>query len=111
MYVTQEKDAASYYMRDCVTIQALGEPKLGNTEFYLRQPTGATFWNYDYYVRNKKLQISDGILRGRKYYWHHQKMTIPEDIEATKLNKTIRPVKTNESFGGKLYFEDISKSN
>lgn len=109
LYVTQEKDAASYYMRDCVTIQALGEPKLGNTEFYLRQPTGATFWNYDYYVRNKKLQISDGILRGRKYYWHHQKMTIPEDIEATKLNKTIRPVKTNESFGGKLYFEDISK--
>lgn len=109
LYVTQEKDAVSYYMRDCVTIQALGEPKLGNTEFYLRQPTGATFWNYDYYVRNKKLQISDGILRGRKYYWHHQKMTIPEDIEATKLNKTIRPVKTNESFSGKLYFEDISK--
>lgn len=109
MYVSEEKEAESYYMQDCVTIQALGEPKLGNTEFYLRQPMGATFWNYDYYVRNGELKISNGILRGRKYYWHHQKVKLPEDIEATKLNKTIRPVEANESFNGKLYFEDISK--
>lgn len=109
MYVSEEKEAESYYMQDCVTIQALGEPKLGNTEFYLRQPMGATFWNYDYYIRNGELKLSNGILRGRKYYWHHQKVKLSEDVEATKLNKTIRPVKENESFNGKLYFEDISK--
>ena len=111
MYVSEEKEVESYYTQDCVTIQALGQPKLGNTEFYLRQPMGASFWNYDYYVRpnDKEPRIYKGILRGRKYYWHHQKVEIPEDIEASKLNKTIRPVKANESFNGKLYFEDISR--
>ena len=109
MYVSEEKEAESYYMQDCITIQTLGTPKLGNTEFYLRQPMGATFWNYDYYIRDKELTLSNGILRGRKYYWHHQKVNLPKDVEATKLNKTIRPVKADESFNGKLYFEDISE--
>lgn len=110
MYVTEEKeDPKDYYVCDHVTIQALGEPKLGNTEFYLRRPKGASFWNYDYYIQNGKPVMSDGVLRGRKYYWHHRNVNLKEEIEVTKLNKTIRPVKDNVKFGGQLYYEGISE--
>lgn len=82
MYVTEEKeDPNDYYVCDHVTIQALGEPKLGNTEFYLRRPKGASFWNYDYYIQNGKPVMSDGVLRGRKYYWHHRNVNLKEEIE------------------------------
>ena len=114
MYVTEEdKDASSYYAKDKVTIQALGEPKLGNTEFYLKKPQGATFWTYDYYVqkRNDKYEpvVSGGELRGRKYYWHHRKVDLGQEVEVTKLNKTIRPVRENVGFHGQLFFEGISE--
>ena len=50
-------------------------------------------------------------LRGRKYYWHHRKVDISQEIEKTKLNKTIRPVKSGVTFEGELYFEGISKDS
>lgn len=114
MYVAEEdKDASSYYAKDKVTIQALGEPKLGNTEFYLRKPRGAAFWTYDYYIQKQnqepKLVVSEGELRGRKYYWHHRKVNLGQEVEVTKLNKTIRPVRENVGFQGQLFFEGISE--
>ena len=109
LYVTDEKDPKAYYSCDRLTIQALGEPKLGNIEFYLKKPENATFWNYDYYIKHGKTIIQDGELRGRKYYWHHRNVKLPQDIEATRLNKTIRPVREAVSFQGRLYYEDISK--
>lgn len=111
MYVVDEKeDVRSYYASGKpVTIQALGEPKLGNVEFYLKKPKGASFWTYDYYIpQGQKEVVADGELRGRKYYWHHRKVNLHEEIEATKLNKTIRPVRENIKFSGELYFEGIS---
>lgn len=107
LYVTKEQKAKEYYLPK-VTLQALGGPKLGNTEFYLKKPLGATFWTYDYYVKNEDVKIAKGILRGRKYYWHHQKVNL-KSVEATNLNKTIRPLKDGISFKGKLYFEGISE--
>lgn len=117
MYVTDEREDEKLYYVDGnpVTLQALGEPKLGNTEFYLKSPQGATFWTYDYYIignkkdlKKSKQIIEDGVLRGRKYYWHHRKVKLNEKIEVTKLNKTIRPVRENITFSGKLYFDGIS---
>lgn len=105
-----------------VTLQALAEPKLGNVEFYLKKPDEkAEFWTYDYYTTRDEYDDGRGQthlytasgkncqLRGRKYYWHHRKVDISQEIEKTKLNKTIRPVKSGVTFEGELYFEGISK--
>lgn len=108
LYVTEKKEAKEYYLCDKKTLQALGGPKLGNTEFYLKRPDGATFWTYDYNVRNGRINVEPGELRGRKYYWHSRDGHIIE-AEASKLNKTVRPVKAEVAFCGKLYFEGISK--
>lgn len=108
VYVTDKKAAKEYYLRDKITLQALGGPKLGNTEFYLKKPDGATFWTYDYNVRNGAVNIVPGELRGRKFYWHSRDGHIIE-VDASKLNKTVRPVKAGITFSGKLYFEGISQ--
>lgn len=102
-------DPKGLYMCDKITLQALGEPKLGNVEFYLKKPTDhASYWTYDYYVENGKLYVKTGALRGRKFYWHNQNV-FKKSVEVSKLNKTVRPVKENVSFTGELFFEDISE--
>lgn len=108
LYVSEQKEAKEYYLCDKITIQALGAPKTGNVEFYLKKPEGATFWTYDYHIRNGRLDSTKSAeLRGRKYYWHHTNVKILKD-EPSKLNRTIRPVKDEVTFEGCLYFERIS---
>lgn len=105
-----EKETGDYYDPAApVTLEALGEPKLGNTEFYLYQPDGADFWTYDYYVSGEEVILQPGRLRGRKYYWHQPKVQLRRDIEKTKLNKTVRPVRSGLTFVGKVYFDGISE--
>lgn len=114
MYVQEKREAMDYYAVDSVTIPSLAEPKLGNTEFYLKRSNGADFWTYDYFTRDGKTYVEKGKLRGRKYYWHHynknvyQNIINNKNIEPTKLNKTIRPVKEGISFTGRLYFDGVS---
>lgn len=111
-----------YYLEENdgkVTLQTLGGPKLGNVDFYLKKPDEqANFWTYDYYIKNGRTHLYDeaenkngiiGQLRGRKYYWHHRSVNTTQEIEVTKLNKTIRPVRPEVSFKGELYFEGISE--
>lgn len=104
-----------------VTLQTLAEPKLGNVEFYLKRPDEeAEFWTYDYYTVRDDYNARRGQthlytnytncqLRGRKYYWHHRRVNTTQRIDRTKLNKTIRPVKSGVTFEGELYFEGISQ--
>lgn len=109
LYVEEKKDAVDYYACDKITLEALGEPKLGNTDFYLTKPAGnATFWTYDYYVCGNRLKVAMGQIRGRKYYWHHQKVNMFK-VKPDRLNKTIRPVRKGITFTGELYFEGISE--
>ncbi len=99
-----------YYYCDHITLSNLNSPKLGNVDFYLKRPEDATYWSYDYLVRDGKLELSDGILKGRKYYWHFPNdVTLKRGVEPTKLNKSVRPLKKNVSFKGKLYFDGISQ--
>lgn len=107
LYVDTEKpDVKDYYLSK-LTLQTLGGPKLGNVEFYLKKPDKkATFWTYDYYVKNGDIKIAKGELRGRKYYWHHQKVNL-KSVVPTNLNKTVRPLADGIRFKGKLYFEGI----
>lgn len=112
LYVTEKKsDNSDYYLCNKVTIPALSGPKLGNVEFYLKRPKDATFWTYDYYVNSRgQIIVMPGELRGRKFYWHHGKVSV-KDIkdEASNLNKTIRPVRSGVEFTGRLYYEGISE--
>lgn len=108
LYVTDQKRPEEYYEFNKITLQALGGPKMGNTEFYLKKPAGATFWTYDYRVADGKVIAEPGELRGRKFYWHSRNGRIIE-AEPSNLNKTVRPVKENITFSGKLYFDGISK--
>lgn len=109
LYVAEEKKAEEYYFCDKITLQTLAGPKLGNVDFYLEKPGNATFWTYDYHVENGKIIYCPGKLRGRKYYWHQQKVKLPQNIQPTNLNKTVRPVKDGVVFEGKVFFEGISK--
>lgn len=111
MYVEKHDSNKSYYVKDSVTIDNLSSPKISNVDFYLERPKNATFWTYDYYVSNNKVYAYTGILRGRKYYWHHHPECVRfnSNVEKTKLNKTIRPIKEEVTFKGELYFDGISK--
>lgn len=109
MYVEKLDSNKSYYVKDSVTIANLSSPKISNVDFYLERPKNATFWTYDYYVSNNKVYAYTGVLRGRKYYWHHHSENVSfNNVGRTKLNKTIRPVKEGITFNGELYFDGIS---
>lgn len=108
LYVAEEKEAEEYYLFNKITLPALGGPKLGNVDFYLKKPDHSTFWTYDYYVKNGRLVNTPGKLRGRKYYWHNKNARLSQNIEPINLNKTVRPVKPGIVFRGKLFFDGIS---
>lgn len=133
LYVAEKKpDAKDYYFKSNfgkVTLDTLGEPKLGNVDFYLKRPQNAKFWTYDYYLESNKINntfltreerqkgkveqeditLYQGMLRGRKYYWHHRIIDMLDQPTASRLNKTIRPVKEGISFTGELYYDGISE--
>lgn len=118
-YPKQDMEPAEYYERlQPITLESLSGPKIGNVEFYLYRPEKdiggikkqASFWTYDYYVLDGKLYVEQGRLRGRKYYWHQPGVKLPTDIEKTKLNKTVRPVREKVTFIGKVYFDKISQT-
>lgn len=99
-----------------VTLPPLSSPKLNNMEFYLKRPSGAWFWTYDYYVDEKgDVVSSQGELAGRKFYWHNIKNLDSlrkdwgYDGEINQLNMTVRPVIPGYTFKGKLYFKKLTK--
>lgn len=106
-YVAEKKENAAYY-DEIITLETLGKPRINNVEFYLQRPQNADFWNYDYYTVKGRMAIAMGKLRGRKFYWHQNGKKLPKGVEATKLNKTIRPVSSGNVFTGKLFFEGIT---
>lgn len=121
-----EKKSAKEYYDPPVTLEPLGEPKVNNTEFYLKRPTEkADFWTFEYYTQDGKIYIQPAELRGRKFYWHNwsmldkaclgmenceEKGELPGNVSQTKLNKTIRPVTSGTVFRGKVYFERITQT-
>lgn len=111
--VTDKKDNNEEYYYNLLTLPALSSPKVSNTEFYLKKPDKATFWTYDYYVADGKVDITPGQLRGRKYYWHHPYgnilREIPNDIKPSNMNKTVRPLREKVTFSGEIYYENITE--
>ena len=97
-----------------VSLFPLSSPKIGNTEFYVKKPApDAIFWTFDYYVdKNHKLhRIEKPELNGRKFYWHNMSIKkLSNDAKVSKLNMTIRPVKSGVTFSGKLFFDKISEN-
>ncbi|MFX1317462.1 MAG: TIGR03986 family CRISPR-associated RAMP protein [Promethearchaeota archaeon] len=101
----------------------LSSPKLSAVEFYLERPKirgnfKADLWNYDYagfWDKNdrNKWKTADryqAIIRGRKFYWHHEfnpEIFLSEDV-ATERNVKIRPLKKDLSFKFKIIFNNIT---
>lgn len=104
-----EADRKTVYEKK-LTLRPLGNPRLNNMEFYLKQPDDAWFWTYDYYVDSDgRVHYETGELNGRKFYWHD---LVPDmtDQKASKLNTTVRPVSKDISFNGSVYFDKITKT-
>lgn len=93
-----------------VTLEPLSSPKINNMEFYFKRPSEkAWFWTCDYWIDGRG-NVTKYIpeINGRKFYWHQLDMKI-NSVEASNQNISIRPLKSNVKFIGKLYFDEISK--
>lgn len=105
---SEKKNDTKQYYEDIVTLPELSSPKLQNVEFYLENSNNAVFWTYDYYITEKREErVQQAVLRGRKFYWHHPEVKL-KSVKATNRNSTVRPLTTNITFEGKLYFDGIS---
>ena len=94
-----------------ITLPEMSSPKITSTEFYMKRPNnGAVFWTWDYYIsaNGEVIPLEKPELNGRKFYWHNLKDNIPENIPKTIRNITVRPLKKNVKFTGKLYFKNIT---
>lgn len=71
----------------------------------------AVFWTYEYYVDSKgNVHKNRAGVNGRKFYWHHADFKMEDcTAEPNKMNKTIRPLKENICFKGKIYFQNLSE--
>lgn len=107
----EERDSYEEYFEQPVTLYPLASPRLGNIEFYVKRPPGAVFWTYDYYIDEKgALRKNKPELNGRKFYWHQIGKKLPSNVEKSGQNITIRPLKKNVMFTGKLYFQKITET-
>ncbi len=113
------------YNNDLLTLEELSIPKITATEFYLQKPPfprdlseqgeegEVWFWTYDYFtvkLRNGEVRLRtyDPTISGRKFYWHNC-TEIENAREKNKRNRTVRTVKPDVEFSGKLYFDGITK--
>lgn len=106
-----EQDNRKCFDKATVTLQPLSQPKF-NPEFYMKKPDeDAVFWTYEYYVDSRgRVHENNAGVNGRKFYWHHADFKMENCIsEPSKMNKTIRPLKKNICFRGKIYFQDLSE--
>ena len=111
-----QEDAKMYYDEN-VTLSILGQPMTGKIKKYLKKPRAETeFWSYNYYINKMGKVVSEpGVLLGRKYYWHHRKcrnLSKTPGVTSSKAdnqNCSVRPLKSNTVFVGKIFFEDISE--
>ncbi len=109
--VNKQKNLQGYYYHE-TTLPILGSPKMSNTAFYFKAPDrSAKYWTFDYYAKDEyhaTVINSPAEIQGRKYYWHHKPNMKALNVEPEKMNKTIRPLKENITFKGRLYFDGIS---
>lgn len=106
--VQQDAEPETFYT-EVTTIPALGQPKLSNTEFYLKHREGASLQTFDYYIVNGKIVEAKPEIAGRKFYWHQQIKDLPKASERTRLNRTIRAVRPDKEFQGTVYFDRITE--
>lgn len=115
--VEKADDFKEYYDEELYVMPELSQPKLANTEFYLKKPQDVDgevwFWTYDYYTVKKPdgtviVKAYNPEISGRKYYWHGEK--VKSCAEKNKRNKTVRTVKKGVEFQGRIYFEEIDET-
>jgi len=112
-----------YYDEICI-LPELASPKISATEFYLERPyddKGKTYdmWNYDYAFnwnykdrneQDEQIEQFDKYvpkIRGRKFYWHSKKAKFV--YEQNERNCKVRPLKKNNVFSFRVYFDAITE--
>lgn len=103
-----------------VTLKELSSPKTTSSEFYIKKPENAKYWNYDYKVTEYKdpnadnpkpiRELCDVELNGRKFYVHNPKLR-KEDYhtnEKTNRNNSVELCNEKTQFLFDVYFENIS---
>lgn len=115
-----KEEKKDFYINKEVTLPELSTPKISATEFYLQAPKEASFWTYDYYVKENSgdviVDLNKCKISGRKFYWHDaemiQKKNIVEKFENIKKeerNITVRLVKEGVVFLADIYFDKITE--
>ena len=113
----QQKENKDYYNEGLLTLEPLSAPHLANTEFYLKEPIDeegeVLFWTYDYYTLRKKdgqVVVKKCLpeISGRKFYWNNCS-DIKNYEKRTKFNQTVRTVKPDVTFTGRIYFDGIQE--
>lgn len=99
------------HMTSQENIPYLSSPEPAATEFYLKKPFNAKFWNYDYCIYEKedveKLYIPE--LSGRKYYLHRNVEVALPGSKKNSDNK-YRILNSGGKFKFRVYFENISET-
>jgi CRISPR-associated protein (TIGR03986 family) len=117
-------------------LDELASPKSSATEFYLKKPSSAELWNYDYafnWMRNRGGKITNNVdantidrstpmIRGRKFYWHQPSVKYSdlndvriEDLDEEQKKKLerlvfVRPLKEAE-FKFRIYFNRVCEDD
>ncbi len=109
-FVSSQKNGDLPNYKGKTTLIPLSSPKISNMEFYLERPSeDAIFWTYDYYVTVKgEVKKNLSGISGRKFYWHHTNLLTT--TEKSDQNRTVYPLSEGNIFSGKLYFDNIDKS-
>lgn len=106
-----------------IVLEELASPKSQNALFYMKlyedgellDYSTDMFWNVDFKSKfnpkkNATTPLEDGEIqiRGRKFYWHFQPKP-HTNVEKTKRNVSVRPLKKNLKYKFKVYFDNLTQ--
>ena len=112
-----------YAVSKPITLSELSSPKYANAPFYLIQydedgwgkTSTQKVWNVDFesvfnMKKNQTFYFEPGDIgiRGRKEYWHFRP-NLNMEVEKTKRNVSVKPIKENVKYSFKIYFDGITE--
>ena len=99
-----------------IILSELGLPKYNNYEFYLKltEKVDKMLISPDFMTTNDRKRLTtplyegDVSIRGRKEYWHF-KPDLEKQIDKSRLNRSVQPLKKGLKYTFKIYFNDLTQ--
>jgi len=88
------------YSKDYVTLEPLGSPRISYLPFYLKKSNNIKKWSYD-----------NTEIRGRKFYWHSEKVL--KNNSPLSVNSTVEimyPKNDTLEFKFNIYYDNITEN-